>query len=297
MTPVLAPIRSIQRLIGWLGGAILALPPVSRLRQILRVYNDAGGSLLAGGLAYSSLFAGLTGLLFAFGVFGFLVPSPADRQRLVDGLTGELAPFAPIARDALASIAEHAGAFSLVGLAGTAWAASHFYGSLDTAVARVFARAPARGTFDRILRGFVSVGLLVGGLFSGIGIASVQAAVTASFGVGSSGDASRTLSNFGFPLLTAVVIVAAVGVLYRVVPNTKVPLSVLSLPTLAAGLALTFLAEFLVFLAPRLAGALSVFGGVAAVFVALAWLHLAFQVVLIGAAWTRLRLDDAGGLG
>jgi uncharacterized BrkB/YihY/UPF0761 family membrane protein len=32
---------------------------------------------------------------------------------------------------------------------------------------------------------------------------------------------------------------------------------------------------------------------VAAVFAALAWLHLAFQVLMIGASWTRLRLDDA----
>jgi uncharacterized BrkB/YihY/UPF0761 family membrane protein len=56
---------------------------------------------------------------------------------------------------------------------------------------------------------------------------------------------------------------------------------------------LTALTELLVYIAPLLAGALSVFGGVAAVFVALAWLHLAFQVLLIGASWTRLRLDDA----
>jgi uncharacterized BrkB/YihY/UPF0761 family membrane protein len=34
---------------------------------------------------------------------------------------------------------------------------------------------------------------------------------------------------------------------------------------------------------------------VAAVFFALAWLHLAFDVMLLGAAWTKLRVDDAGG--
>jgi len=67
-------------------------------------------------------------------------------------------------------------------------------------------------------------------------------------------------------------------VVYRVVPNTRVPVSVLWLPALVAGLVLTALTELLVYIAPLLAGALSVFGGVAAVFVALAWLHLAFQV-------------------
>ena len=43
---------------------------------------------------------------------------------------------------------------------------------------------------------------------------------------------------------------------------------------------------------PLLTGSLSLFGGVATVFAALAWLHLAFQVLLIGAAWTRIRLED-----
>ena len=87
---------------------------------------------------------------------------------------------------------------------------------------------------------------------------------------------------------------ATVGVLYRVVPNTKVPIRVLWLPALVAGLVLTGLTELLVYITPLLTGALSVFGGVAAVFAALAWLHLAFQVLLIGASWTRMRLDEAG---
>jgi len=67
------------------------------------------------------------------------------------------------------------------------------------------------------------------------------------------------------------------------------------LPALVSGLVLTGLTELLVYLTPLLTGALSLFGGVAAVFAALAWLRLAFEVVLVGASWTRLRLDDAGG--
>ena len=106
-------------------------------------------------------------------------------------------------------------------------------------------------------------------------------------------DANRTISEVALPLVTAVVVVTAVAVLYRIVPNTKVPISALRLPALVAGLILTCLAELLVFIAPLLTGALSVFGGVAVVFASLAWLHLAFQVLLLGAAWTRLRLDDA----
>jgi YihY family inner membrane protein len=276
-----------------LSARILDLAPIRRPRSIVTIYNSAGGSLVAEGLAYSALFAGLTGLLFCFGLLGYFVPSATDRQQLLGFFTGQLAPMEPVARAGLESVATHAAAFSLAGLAGLAWGASHFYGSLDEAIARIFARTPARGAFDRILRGFVSVLLLVGGLLSGIAIAAIQSVATRSISAGSDGDAVRTVAAVAFPVITAVVVVAAVGVVFRVVPNTKVPLSVLRMPALVTGLVLTVLTELLVYIAPLLAGALSVFGGVADIFVALAWLHLAFQVMMLGAAWTRLRLDDA----
>jgi membrane protein len=284
---LLAP---IHRLIG----SILALPPVVRLGAVLRVYDNAGGGLLAAGLAYTALFAGLTGLLFGVGILGYLVPADADRQRLVAGFTGQLAPLAPIAKDGLADAAAHAGAFSIVGLVGMAWGTSQFYGSLDRALARVFERAPARGGLDRILRGLASVLLLVGGLISGIGISAVQAVVGSAIASGPEGDTVRGISAVGFPFVTLVLVVTAVGVLYRVVPNTHVPLRALGLPALVAGILLTAMTDLFVFLAPRLPGALSVFGGFAAVFAALVWLSFAFQVVLLGAAWTRLRIVDPG---
>jgi membrane protein len=278
---------------GGLLGRILDLAPIRRPRAVVSIYSAAGGSLLAEGLAFSALFAGLTGLLFCFGVLGYFIPSPSDRQQILGYFTGQMAPLSSIAKAGLDSVAEHATAFSLAGLAGLAWGASHFYGSLDEAIARIFARTPARGAFDRILRGFVSVLLLVGGLLSGIGIAAIQNMATQHIGSDSGGDAFRTVTSVASPAITAIVVVAAVGIVYRIVPNTHVPLSVLRLPALVAGLVLTALTELLVYIAPLLAGALSVFGGVAAVFVALAWLHLAFQVMLLGAAWTRVRLDDA----
>ncbi|MGA3057643.1 MAG: YihY/virulence factor BrkB family protein [Candidatus Limnocylindrales bacterium] len=278
----LAPIRRLV-------GSVLALPPVRRFREIYGIYDAAGGSLLAGGLAYGALFATLTGLLFGVGVLGYLVPRAADRERLVDGFTGQLAPLAPVASDALANLAAHAGAFSLIGLVGMGWGASQFYGSLDTAIGRIFACGTARGALDRILRGIVSVLLLVGGLLSGVAFSTIQAAVTAAIPAGSEGTAGRVLSAVGFPLATAAVVVVAVAVVYRVVPNTDVSWSALGLPALVAGLALTGLTETFVFLAPRLVGALSLFGGFAAVFAALVWLSLAFRVLLMGAAWTWLR--------
>ncbi len=276
-------------------GRLLRLPPVKGSRDVADAYSAAGGSLLAEGLAYSALFAGLTGLLLFVGLLGYLVPSQADRDRLLQTFTGGLEPFVPYTREALSTVADHAGAFSIAGLISLAWGTSHFYGALDTAVARVFARAPARGWLDRILRSLVSVLLLVGGLLSGIAFAGIQAAIVARAHVGLESQLAATISDIAFPIVTFLVVTAVVGILYRVVPNVTVPIRVLLLPALAAGLILTLLTRLLVFLAPLLTGGLSVFGGVAVIFAALAWLHLAFQVLLLGAAWTRVRLDAKEG--
>lgn len=266
-----------------------------RAQRVFAIYNRAGGSLLAEGLAYSALFAGLTALLLCVGLLGYLVPAPADRQRIIDAFTGQLAPFASIARGGLSTVAANAGAFSLVGIAGLAWGSSHFYGALDLAISRIFNRTPARGGLDRLLRGFVSLLLLIGGLVSAIVILAIQATIANSVHVGGERDLTRTIETYTLPLLTAAVVVVAVGIVYRVVPNTRVPVAVLRVPALVVGIVLTILAELLVYIAPLLTGALSVFGGVATVFAALAWLHLAFQVLLIGAAWTRVRLEDRLG--
>lgn len=283
----------IEKEVGGVVGWVLSLPFIRLPRAVLDTYGSAGGSLLAEGLAYSALFAGLTGLLFSVGLLGYVVPSETDRQRLLDNLTGDLAPLVPFARGALRNVAEHAGAFSIVGLAGLAWGTSHFYTALDTAIGRIFARTPARGWLDRLLRSFVSVFVLVGGLLSGIGLAALRASLADALHIGPHSDTARAVDVI-FPLIAGLVVVLAVGALYRIVPNARVPLRVLWLPALVVGVIVTVLTQFLVFLAPLLIGGLSVFGGVATVFVALAWLHLAFQVLLIGAAWTAVRLEAQG---
>src|SRR6266536_2123773 len=96
--------RIVERVLHW--------PPVLRLQEILAAYNEAGGGLLAAGLAYGALFAGLTGLLFAVGLIGFVVNDPVGREQVVRDVARQVPPLEPIVRDGLVSVASHAGAFS-----------------------------------------------------------------------------------------------------------------------------------------------------------------------------------------
>jgi membrane protein len=265
-------------------------PPVIRLQRVMESYNAAGGGLLADGLAYSALFSIATGLLFSVGLTGFFVSDVAIREQLVDDFTTPLPAIAPLVRDGLLEVSQHAGALSVIGLIGLGWGASHFYGSLDQAFARIFLLAPARGALDRIVRGLVSVGLLVTAVLTGVALSGLQGMMGAQIPADATGDFARAANTVGFPILTVLVIIAGVGVTYRVLPNTHVPLRTLAVPAAVTGVILALLTELFVFIAPRLIGALAVFGSFAAGFAALAWLSYGFQVLLIGAAWTRVRL-------
>lgn len=278
--------------IGRLVERVLAWPPTIRLREILSLYDAAGGGLLAAGLAFSALFALLAGLLFAIGILGFLVDDGTTRESVVQWLTSQVPPLEPVARDGLLSVAQHAGAFSILGLVGLGWSAGQFYGTLDGAFGRIFNEAPRRRAIDRVGRGILAVLFVILGVLGGIVAASIQAIIADRIPTGAGGDASRVVAAVALPVLVAGAAVVAVAVVYRVVPNTNVPILVLLPPAIVAGLALAALTALFVFLAPRLVGALAVFGGFAAVFAALSWLSLTFQVLLIGAVWTHERLGE-----
>jgi membrane protein len=276
---------AIQRAID----AIQRWPPVARLLEILAAYNAAGGGLLAAGLAYGALFAALTGSLFAVGLVGFVVHDPATRTELIARVATQFPPLAPVIENGLLAAASNAGAFSILGLAGLGWSASQFYGSVDAAFGRIFQKAPERGPIERILRGLLSIVIVVSALAAGIVTSGVQAYLADDL---PGGETTGLLLAIAYPLLTVVVVIVAVALIYRLVPNTHVPWRSLRSPAVAVGLVIAGLTELFVFLAPRLVGSLAVFGGFAAVFAALTWLSWAFQALLIGAAWTRERLPD-----
>src|SRR5207253_5733243 len=180
---------------------------------------------------------GLTGLLFAVGLTGFIGGDPAAREEIVRGIASQVPPLEPIVRDGLLKMANNASAFSILGIAGLGWSASQFYGTLDGAFARIFKKAPERGMADRIVRGLVSVVIVVAALAAGIVTSSAQAYLEKDAGAGI-GEATKLISAVAFPLVTMVLVVVAVAIAYRVVPNTHVAWRVLGPPALLTGLVL-----------------------------------------------------------
>jgi membrane protein len=261
---------------------------VQRLQAVLARNEEAGGALLSAGLAFYALFALLPGLLLLAGLAGWLIGDPETRAALVGDLVRNLPPLAGPFEETLDRLVSDRGTFTVLGLLGLAWGASNFYGSLDEAMARLFRGGRARGIVERRVRGVIGVGALIGAALVAVVAGSTRAYVEATLHVG--GDVAFW-SVVG-PAITALVQVAAVLIVYRVVPTAPPSWSDALLPGIVTGLLIALLTVLFTLVAPQLVGGLQAFGVLAALFGALIWLNYGFQLLLIGAAWAALRRDE-----
>ena len=272
-----------KRLMGWRAYVVG--------RQVFGRFQAAGGGLLAGGLTYSALFAILPCLLLLSGIVGLIVDDPERRRTIVEGIGESLPPLRGLVEASIESMADGAVGFGTIGLIGFAWGVSRFYGSLDDAFARIFAEAPKRGLLATTIRGFLSVGLLVGVFIVALGLTGI-ASLQAEANAGRFGELNRIVWAVVTPLLTTAVFIGAVAVMYRFVPDRRIPWGALRPPAVVVGIVLAAITQLFSFIAPRLIGTAAIYGTFIAVFAAMVWLSTGFQVLLIGAAWVRERVGD-----
>lgn len=259
--------------------------------EVVAEYDRAGGGLVAAGLAYEALFALVPALLLGIGAVGLLLDP--GRATAVARAVGVVAPpLESLAVAALDEVRRGAVAFSGVGILGLAWGASRLYRALDSAIGRIFRTAPQRSTVGRAVRGLVAV---AGGLAGAVGLAVLLGVVTA-LQAGPLADAppvGRPLRILLPSVLGVIGLAALAAAVYRWVPTRHVPWSALGPPAIGVGLAIAAFSQLFAILAPRLIGVGVLVGSAVGLLAALIWLGFVFQVLLLGAAWTRRRLGGA----
>ena len=282
--PQLGVLRSARRR----GRAWIALVrdrgPVALVLRITVRYGRAGGGILAGGLAYSALFAVVPAIILLLGVSGALLSGADARDQLVSLVGSVFPPLEPILLPALEALARDAGTISIVGLATLAWGAGGFARSLEVALGLVMGEGRARGFIARTAIGFGSVLVLVAAVVAEALLAGVAAFIQAavlSDAPGFVSDAGAVAADLLGPAVAAV----ALGLVYRFVPPGAPHWRSIAAPSLVIGTLLALSTRLFVALAPRLIGAAAALGTVATVFAALAWFGLVFQAILFGAAW------------
>jgi membrane protein len=274
------------RVVETLGG----IPAVRTLVATLEVYDRAGGGLTANGLAYSALIALVPGALLVAGAIGLFITDPEIQQRLVDAIAAAVPPLAPIVQTALDSVAQGAVPTTVIALIGLLWGSSRFYASLDYAFSKVFHGERRRNEVVRTLRG-----LLVTFAFVALPIAALLVGSIATWALETARDGGaidgilRTLLQLASPIGSFVLFVGVVSLVYRFVPVEHVPWRAIIVPALLVGVALAGFAQLFTFIAPRMVGFAALFGTFVTIFALLAWMAISFNMLILGASWTRVR--------
>jgi membrane protein len=260
------------------------------LRRVLDRYNASGGGLLAGGLAYAALFAIVPAVLLLAGVVGLFVADPVERAKFVDVLVGVLPPLRDLIAVVLDEAARDAGPVSIIGTVVLLWGTSRFAVAFQGAIARVMGGSAERGILARNLGALGAVALLISVIIASTLLSGVLAFLEAGVAAGVLQVFSGAIS-VALGLLPVLATVAAMILVYRIVPTPAPPWRAVILPGITAGVALTLVARVFAYVAPRLIGAAALLGTLATAFAALAWLALSFQAILLCAAWVRDRVD------
>jgi membrane protein len=256
--------------------------------RIFDRFNSAGGGLLAGGLAYAALFAIVPAVLLLSGVVGLIVRDPAERARVVDAIAGVLPPLRELIETVLNEAARDAAPVSILGAVALVWGTSRFAVAFQDALARVMGGDRVRGLLASNLGAFAAVALMIGAIVLSTLLSGVLAFLEAGEALGVIPLVGGAVS-IALGLVPVVAVIGATMLVYRIVPIPQPRWGAVVIPGIAVGLALTIVARLFAFLAPRLIGSAALLGTLATAFIALAWLALSFQALLLGAAWVRDR--------
>ncbi len=266
-------------------------PGVVRLRAVMDSYDRAGGGLIASGLAYTSLLAVLPGLLLGLSVAGWLVRDPVDQAQVITLIAQTVPPLKDLAGVAFDQVSSGAVPTSILAIVTLLWGSSRFYANLDTALSRVFLGAPRRNAVAQTVRGVALMAVLVVLPVGLVTAGSVMTWITEYAPGGANLSALiATVVKLASPLGSLVAFVLAIALCYRYVPSEPVSWQALRLPAVVVGLALALFTQVYAFIAPRLVGVAAVYGTLVAAFALLAWLSIAFNLLLLGAAWTEVRV-------
>jgi membrane protein len=263
-------------------------------RRALAGFALHDGADVASGMAYFAILSLFQVLVLGVIVFSLLVGEGEARRLVIDRIDRAL-PLEPGTVGAIVeSIIESRGGVTVVSVGILAWGAIGFFGALSTGVGRAFATTTRRPFWQDKLIGLLLLG--GAGLLTlasiGIGLAEGIATRLANRipGGGRSGELLVSLVGVLLPIL---LVLLALLVIYRVVPNRAVTFRQVLPGAIVATLLFTALRSGFTWYATDIARYESFFGPISAVISLLVFLHLSSMVVLLGAEIARANvLED-----
>ncbi len=255
--------------------------------RVITAYGESQASNYAAALAFAAFLSMFPMILGALSIIGYAIRDPATEARF-QNLIFQLFPGSAQVelQSAIHGVRQSAGWLGLVSLAGIVWSAGGIFATMEFALTQIFG-TKQRSMLRQKLMGFVTMMLVVVAL--GITVAANAAAGYLSHYV-----PYAWLLSF---VIGACVMVMLLVLLYRFVPNRNFSLHEVLPGALLAGVLIEALA--LVFpLYARFAGSFNTYGAQFGLFFVLAtWLYLLSQLLLLGAVFNQLRLNQPGTRG
>ena len=269
-------------------------------RRALAGFALHDGSDVASGMAYFAILSVFQVVVLGVVVFSLIV-GEGEARRIVIGRLESTLPLEPGTVGAIVeSIIQSRGGVTVISLALLAWSSIGFFGALSTGVGRAFATTTRRPFWQDKLIGLLLLGgaglLTLGSI--GIGLAEgVAGRLATRIPGGADRGGQLLLDAFGL-LLPIVLVLVALLVIYRVVPNRPVTFRQVLPGAIVAALLFTVLRSGFTWYATDVARYESFFGPISAVISLLVFLHFASMVVLLGAEIARANvLEDDEVLG
>jgi membrane protein len=264
------------------------------VRRALAGFALHDGSDVASGMAYFAILSLFQVVVLGVIVFSLIV-GEGEARRIVIGRLESTLPLEPGTVGAIVeNIIQSRGGVTLISLVLLAWSSIGFFGALSTGVGRAFATTTRRPFWQDKLIGLLLLGgaglLTLGSI--GIGLAEGITTRLATRVPGADQGGRLLVDAFGL-LLPIVLVLVALLVIYRVVPNRRVTFRQVLPGAVVAALLFTALRSGFTWYATDVARYESFFGPISAVISLLVFLHFASMVVLLGAEIARANvLED-----
>lgn len=250
-------------------------------------------------MAYFAILSLFQVIVLGVVVFSLLIGEGEARRIVIGRLEAALPLEAGTMTAVVNSIIQSRGGITVVSVAILAWGALGFFGALSTGVGRAFAASTRRPFWQDKLIGLLL--LVAAGVLAliavGIGLAaSIAARLATSIPGGDTGG--RSLLGLVGLVIPILLVLVALLVVYRVVPNRRVTFSGVWPGALVATLLFTVLRVGFTWYATDVARYESFFGPISTVITLLVFLYFASMAVLLGAEVARANvLEDDDGPG
>lgn len=251
---------------------------LSRLQDLapvrfLKAYGQSKASNYAAGLAFNSFTSMFPLMLGILSIVGLALGGEHQHQVQTVLVSVFPADAQGSIRHTLESVKQHSGLLGIVAILGFVWTGTNYFGNMEFALSEMYGVEQRTFLRQRVMGVMMLVVFLVG----------MGAAIIVNSALGFIGAA------FLGPLVGALVLVAMMTIVYRVVPNRSFHLNEVLVGAVLAGV----LMEVVTLAFPlyaRLMHGFNTYGATFALFLLLAaWLYFISQFMLMGAVLNRFR--------